>query len=134
MADGIMISIGDDGVAKIYDDTYDITIHCKSEEEQDEVVKRLRAGRDFDEWCTDCKEYDHERHCCPRYNRIIRETLAEIREVPSAEPKIIYCKDCKFARLTDRGEVKYCDVWSPDDKVYMDAETNFCSCAERREA
>jgi len=31
----------------------------------------------YDEWCTDCKEYDHERHCCPRWNRVIRETLKD---------------------------------------------------------
>lgn len=27
------------------------------------------------EWCTDCKEYDHEKHCCPRWNKVIRTTL-----------------------------------------------------------
>lgn len=30
--------------------------------------------KDF-EWCTDCKEYDHEKHCCPRWNKVIRTTL-----------------------------------------------------------
>ena len=30
-----------------------------------------------DEWCTDCKEYDHEKNCCPRFNRVIRETLKD---------------------------------------------------------
>lgn len=40
------------------------------------------AERDykFDEWCTDCKEYDHERHCCPRFNHVIRTTLKEVQE------------------------------------------------------
>lgn len=28
-------------------------------------------------WCIGCKEYDHERKCCPRYNRVIRQTLDE---------------------------------------------------------
>ena len=41
MSDGIMITIGDDGEATLYDDTYDITIHCESKEEQDEVRKAL---------------------------------------------------------------------------------------------
>ena len=27
----------------------------------------------LDEWCHNCKEYDTERHCCPRYNRVIRD-------------------------------------------------------------
>ena len=41
MSDGIMLTIGDDGEATLYDDTYDITIHCESKEEQDEVRKAL---------------------------------------------------------------------------------------------
>ena len=28
-----------------------------------------------EEWCTDCKEYDNEKHCCPRFNKVIRTTL-----------------------------------------------------------
>lgn len=45
----------------------------------------------LDEWCTDCKEYDHERHCCPRFNRVIRATL---QEVQAEQPEIVRCKDC----------------------------------------
>ena len=33
------------------------------------------AQPDLDEWCTDCKEYDKEKHHCPRFNRVIREAL-----------------------------------------------------------
>lgn len=47
------------------------------------------AQPDLDEWCTDCKEYDQEKHCCPRFNRVIRETLkeaeAEQRWIPIEE-------------------------------------------------
>lgn len=32
----------------------------------------------FDERCTDCKEYDHEKHCCPRWNHVIRTTLQDV--------------------------------------------------------
>lgn len=31
------------------------------------------------EWCHDCKEYDQERHCCPRWNWVIRETLKDMQ-------------------------------------------------------
>ena len=41
MTDGIMLTIGEDGKASLYDDTYDITIHCESQEEQDEVKRVL---------------------------------------------------------------------------------------------
>lgn len=30
-----------------------------------------------DEWCRDCKEYDTEKHNCPRWNRVIHKTLEE---------------------------------------------------------
>lgn len=43
MSDGMTIIIGDDGKARAYDDTYDITIHCESKEEQDEVKRRLMS-------------------------------------------------------------------------------------------
>lgn len=68
---------------------------------------------------------------------IIAENIVEnaesIESTPSAEPerKIIYCKDCKFAHLTTKGEMKYCDVWFPETKMYLSAD-DFCSSAEKR--
>ena len=41
MKDGIMLTIGADGKAAVYDDTYDIVIHCESQEEQNQAMKRL---------------------------------------------------------------------------------------------
>lgn len=35
------------------------------------------AQPDLNEWCTDCKEYDSEKHYCPRFNRVIREALKD---------------------------------------------------------
>ena len=32
-----------------------------------------------DEWCTDCKEYDQTKHCCPRFNKVIRGVIKEVR-------------------------------------------------------
>lgn len=53
MTDGIMLSIGKDGIAREYDDTYDITIHCESREEQEEAIKAVvKVVR-----CKDCKYY-----------------------------------------------------------------------------
>lgn len=45
MADGMMLIINDNGEAEIYDDTYDLTIHCTSEEEKDEALRRLNSMR-----------------------------------------------------------------------------------------
>ena len=33
-----------------------------------------------DEWCTDCKEYDHENSCCPRWTKVIRQTRRELQD------------------------------------------------------
>lgn len=41
-----------------------------------------------DEWCTDCKEYDQERQCCPRWSKVIRQTLKDAqpeRWIPCSE-------------------------------------------------
>ena len=39
MMDELKLIFGEDGKAYLYDDTYDITIHCESQEEQDEVKR-----------------------------------------------------------------------------------------------
>ena len=41
MNDSINLIFDEDGVAREYDDTYDITIHCESQEEQDAVLAKL---------------------------------------------------------------------------------------------
>ena len=42
--------------------------------------KAMGADRGLDEWCTDCKEYDQEKHCCHRWNRVIKYVVDEVRE------------------------------------------------------
>ena len=62
-------------------------------------------------------------------------TWAEIREVinsqPTIQPEIVRCKDCKYARLTNDGSCKYCDIWFPDEAEYMDGDY-YCASAERK--
>lgn len=60
------------------------------------IVEDLSATQPelhYDEWCTSCKEYDQEKHYCPRFNRVIKSTVEELK---SAQSEIIYCKDCKY--------------------------------------
>lgn len=38
----------------------------------------LRQYETF-EFCTDCKEYDHEKHCCHRWSKFIRRTIDEMK-------------------------------------------------------
>lgn len=75
----------------------------------------------------------HDGYYNDLYYPIIEEIKRRLSLSPSAEPerKIIYCKDCKFAHLTIKGRVKYCDVWFPETKTYLGAD-DFCSSAEKR--
>lgn len=67
--------------------TYDWDDHCREEDPKpayivspSDVIEHLSSAQpDLDEWCTDCKEYDQERHCCPRWNQVIRQTVDELR-------------------------------------------------------
>ncbi|MBO7732946.1 MAG: hypothetical protein J6S67_10345 [Methanobrevibacter sp.] len=41
MSKDIMIYFDDDGLAKEYDDTYDVTIHCENQEDHDKLMNKL---------------------------------------------------------------------------------------------
>jgi len=43
-----------------------------------------------DEWCHNCKEYDYQKHYCPRFCRVIRKTVEELK---SEQQKT--CEGCK---------------------------------------
>lgn len=59
-----------------------------------------------------------------------------IRELPATHPKVIRCKDCKFAHITNDGRYcKYCDMFTDDygQLIEMYFESNFyCGYAERK--
>lgn len=66
-------------------------------------IPSAQAEQHYDEWCTDCKEYDTDKHCCPRWNRVIRQTLKDAQP----EPQWIPCSE----RLPSEGEnVLLCDT------------------------
>lgn len=44
MDGNILLTIGPDGEAELYDDTYDITIHCTSQQEHDKAVKMMETA------------------------------------------------------------------------------------------
>ena len=45
MSKDLMIYFDGDGVARAYDDTYDITIHCESEEERQRAIEVINSRR-----------------------------------------------------------------------------------------
>lgn len=44
MSDEMTFAQNEDGTFSAYDDTYDIVIHCKTEEEQKEVIEHLSTN------------------------------------------------------------------------------------------
>lgn len=46
--EGLMVIMGEDGVFRKYNDEYDVTIHCESEEEAEKIPKILNKGLAFD--------------------------------------------------------------------------------------
>lgn len=74
------------------------------------------------EWCTDCKEYDQEAHCCHRWSKMIRKTVEEMQ--------IVHCKDCKYAEYIDDVQTLWCTECGQGRTV---APYDFCSYGERRE-
>jgi len=91
-----------------------IFVQNMSDIDRQTILALPSAERDykFNEWCTDCKEYDQERHCCPRFNHVIRTTLQEVQE------------NRKKGKLLNANPVGECSVcgWLID---YRD-EFNFC--------
>ena len=90
------------------------------------------AEPDLDEWCTDCKEYDQKRHCCPRFRRVIRETVEDVRK--NAQPEPHYCRECKWSKCCistySNGETEtywHCLNWDGGTD-----EEGFCYEWERR--
>lgn len=80
------------------------------------------AQPDTDEWCLDCKEYDQEKHSCPRWNRVIRQTVEDWK---AEQPE----------RKKDRWERHYCEDGNPDGWAcskcgewfyFGDKKPNFC--------
>lgn len=49
---------------------------------------REDAKLHYDEWCDSCQEYDHDKHCCPRWNKVIKNTVEELKAAQS-EPCLI---------------------------------------------
>lgn len=81
-----------------------------------ETIKELPSAQQRwkpDEWCTDCKEYDHERNCCPRFNHVIRKTLEEQQKTgqwieETDRKNHWHCSECGEVVGLAKAWYKYC--------------------------
>ncbi len=44
------------------------------------LMQLLEQEPQTSKWCTDCKEYDQEKHCCHRWSKVIRNTVEEMNQ------------------------------------------------------
>ena len=71
------------------------------------IVEDIPSAKpDMDEWCTDCKEYDQKQHCCPRWNKVIRQTVEEMQMMGKIA-KVIEHKYFIGSTLNIVGEPKF---------------------------
>ena len=82
-------------------------------------AKALKAEPHYDEWCVDCKEYDHEKNCCPRFNRVIRNTVEEIKAEPCEDAVSREAAIQAMYDLCDTGETLTENQWR--DNPHIDA-------------
>lgn len=61
MSDSIQIYFDEDGVARAYDDTHDITIHCETEEEYNDAMQTLERASEITAWLGSYTPYTCEK-------------------------------------------------------------------------
>lgn len=71
-----------------------------------------------------------------QYNEAWQDALGRaegvIGDLPSAEPEIIRCRDCKYSQMTDDDECRYCKIWFAEEEHFLPGDY-YCADAERRE-
>lgn len=112
MSDGMTFVQNEDGAFSAYDDSYDVVIHCETEEEQKKVIERLKAKNwipvserlpEIKKNYLECYLVTDGRFCWMAY-------LASEQEWVFAE-----CTDCK-------NKIDWADVvaWMPIPKPYKE--------------
>lgn len=92
----------------------------------DRLINRIKMlesaeSREF-EWCTDCKEYDTEKHCCHRFTKAIRDAVAEL--------KLVHCHECQYSEYDSVFGERWCHY---NGKAEVVDDYHFCRDGERRE-
>lgn len=86
-----------------------------------------------DEWCDDCKEYDTEKKCCPRFNRVIRGAMKrEPSEDGTLEVKVEDATKVGRVLISDdkhRGGLYYPDEDEPQG-ISFENDTKIKSCSK----
>ena len=81
-------------IATIIENEHDMRVILQNAE-RTETNSCENKRTETHESCTDCPLYDHDRHNCPRFNRVIPRTIE------AAKPRWIPCEECE----------KRCEKW-----------------------
>lgn len=77
-----------DKFMEVFGGLYATELWAKPEDEFLEWLASLyEPTEELNEWCDDCKEYDHKKHCCPRWNRVIKRAIEEVKANQTADVK-----------------------------------------------
>lgn len=127
MSEEIKFYFGEDGIAREYDDTYDITIHCTSQEEQDNVLEKLNR-----EECPDAISrqvvLDLPRiKTHNQWGNVIKESVdvEGVRQLPPVNPaeKVWRWKRISMDKYSEHAKYWYrCDRCGEDNL----GNTNYC--------
>ena len=85
-------------------------------------IDAIYAANESFEWCTDCKEYDQEKHCCHRFTKVIRQAVAEM--------KVVHCIDCQHSEYDEVYNDRYCHY---NGKAEVVDDYHFCRDGEKRD-
>lgn len=110
----------------VWDDDSDYELGQRSQWKVDKLaIESVPPEREakLNEWCFDCKEYDQERHCCPRWNRVIRNTVEELkaehRWIPVTE-RLPEEDNCNGIGIQYSDDVLMTVVNAEDEKTIID--------------
>ena len=104
-----------------FENTKSITFRTKS----GKTVEFVKVSEEF-EWCHGCKEYDQEKHCCPRWNKVIRKTVEELKqERPKGKWINAKCSACgNLAPFWPMASTYYHTNYCPNCGSPMEGEEN----------
>ena len=125
------IEIDSDGEPGYYGDTWKFIDTIKNLPSAADNNVGTKLGTNLAEVGTDCISRQAAIDALYSVDEYNSRSVKAIKQLPPIQPGIVRCKDCKYARLTNDGSCKYCDIWFPDEAEYMDGDY-YCASAERK--
>lgn len=84
-------------------------------------IDAIYAASESFEWCTDCKEYDQEKHCCHRFTKVIRQAVEEM--------KVVHCIDCRHSEYDSVYSERWCHY---NGKAEVVDDYHYCRDGEKK--